>query len=126
MQIQRGTLTANEREIMENHVVMTDRILKKVYFNKAFSMAPVWASMHHECVNGSGYPHGIKDKALAMEARILAVADICDALLATDRPYKKPLPMDKAFEIMESMAQEGKLEPKYVRYLRDSLRDGLR
>lgn len=121
MQVRKGTLTQAERTIMENHVVMTERILSKVYFNKSFSMAPIWAAQHHECINNSGYPKKIGGNDLGPEARILAVADICDALLATDRPYKKPLPKEKAFAIMESMANEGKLEMKYVNYLRECL-----
>lgn len=117
MQIRKGTLTDREREVMENHVVMTERILSKVYFNKSFAMAPIWAAQHHECINGSGYPRKLKEEQLGPETRILAVADICDALLATDRPYKTPLPKEKAFGIMKSMADEGKLELKYVEYL---------
>lgn len=121
MQIRKGTLTAEERSIMEGHVVMTERILSKVYFNKEFAMAPIWAAQHHECINGTGYPKGISGDELGTEARILAVADICDALLATDRPYKKPMPKEKAFAIMESMAKEGKLEASLVEYLKQAL-----
>lgn len=119
--IRKGTLTAEERDIMESHVRMTDRILQKVYFNNSYKMAPIWAAQHHECINGTGYPNKLEGDALGIEARILAVADICDALLATDRPYKKPLPKDKAFSIMESMVNEGKLEAKLVAYLRNCL-----
>ena len=56
-----------------------------------------------------------------MEARILAVADICDALLASDRPYKKPLPREKAFEIMNHMADEGSIDKKLVGYLENCI-----
>ena len=76
-----------------------------------------WAIQHHECLDGSGYPAHLKAADLETESRILAVADICDALLATDRPYKKPLPKEKAFAIMYDMASEGKLDEKFVRYL---------
>lgn len=117
MKIKRGTLTNEERKIMEDHVSVTEKILDKVYFNNAYKNAPVWAANHHECVNGTGYPRGLKGDELSVEARILAVADVCDALLATDRPYKKPLPKEKAFDILRSMANEGKLELKYVEYL---------
>lgn len=122
LSIVRGTLTPEERKNMESHVVMTDRILKKVYFNKSFRMAPIWASQHHECINGTGYPNGIEGDAFCTEARIIAVADICDALMATDRPYKKPLPMDKAFSIMQNMVEEGKLDGRFVQYLCASLK----
>jgi len=121
LQIRKGTLTAEERSIMESHVVMTERILSKVHFNKSFAMAPVWAAQHHECINGKGYPKGIAGDDLGIEARILAVADICDALLATDRPYKKPLPKEKAFAIMEDMAANGMIDSTIVGYIEKCL-----
>ena len=64
------------------------------------------------------YPRGLKADQLKLESRIMAVADICDALLASDRPYKKPLSKEKAFEIMENMAKEGKLDAKLVGYMK--------
>lgn len=121
MRIKRGTLTDEERQIMQDHVVITEKILEKVYFNKSYSMAPIWAAQHHECLNGTGYPKKLTEKDLGIEARMLAVADICDALLATDRPYKKPMPKEKAFAIMEDMAKFGKLDIKCVEYLKACL-----
>ena len=121
LRIRKGTLTDEERKIMESHVQMTERILSKVHFNKSYAMAPVWAAQHHECIDGSGYPNKISGDELGIEARILAVADICDALLATDRPYKKPMPKEKAFAIMNSMVEEGKLEGRLVSYLKDEI-----
>lgn len=115
--IQKGTLTEKERRIMESHVDMTERILKKVRFNANYANAPIWAIQHHECLNGKGYPRGITGDKLSLEARILAVADICDALLATDRPYKKPIPKEKAFVIMRDMAEKGNIDGKLVSYL---------
>ena len=115
--IRKGTLTDQERQIMESHVEMTERILKKVHFNYQYRNTMRWAIQHHECLDGSGYPAHLKAADLETESRILAVADICDALLATDRPYKKPLPKEKAFAIMYDMASEGKLDEKFVRYL---------
>lgn len=117
IQVRKGTLTDEERKIMESHVVMTERILSKVHFNKKYIDAPKWAAEHHECINGTGYPGHLSGEKLGIESRILAVADICDALLATDRPYKKPMPKEKAFEILKNMAKEGKIEEKYVEYL---------
>ena len=117
MRVKKGTLTAAERKIMEDHVAATKQILDKVYFNKSYQEAPIWAARHHEALDGSGYPNGIDASELSVETRILSVADVCDALLATDRPYKKPLPKEKAFAILESMADEGKLDMKFVNYL---------
>ena len=104
-----GAFSESERKIMESHALMTEEILKKVHFNSSFKNAGKWAAQHHECLNGKGYPYGLCADDLCLEVRILAVADICDALLATDRPYKKPIPREKAFEIMRSMAAEGKI-----------------
>ena len=123
LRVRRGTLTEEEREIMESHVVMTERILSKVHFNSYYADSPLWAATHHECLDGSGYPKRLTAKELALESRIMAVADICDALLASDRPYKKPLPKEKAFEIMFDMAKEGKLEERLVRYMQACLEE---
>ncbi len=113
----KGTLTDEERNVMESHVLITEKILDKVHFNKYFVNAPVFAVQHHECLNGKGYPRGLKGDELCTESRIMAVADICDALLATDRPYKKPIPRERAFDIMRDMAKEGRIDGKYVEYL---------
>lgn len=115
--IRRGTLTEKERIIMESHVEVTERILSKVHFHANFSDAARFAIEHHECLNGMGYPKKLTAEQLALESRILAVADICDALLATDRPYKKPLPREKAFAILYDMAEGGRIDKKIVEYL---------
>ena len=116
--IEKGTLTEKERLIMESHVEMTERILNKVHFNSVYKDVPIWAVEHHEYLNGTGYPKHLTADELSIEARILTVSDICDALLATDRPYKKPLPKDEAFAIMEEMAASGKIDAKLVSYLK--------
>ena len=108
---------------MESHVVMTERILSKVHFNTYYADSPTWAITHHELLDGTGYPRGLKADQLKLESRIMAVADICDALLATDRPYKKPLSKEKAFGIMENMAKEGKLDVKLVGYMKACLEE---
>lgn len=121
LSIRKGTLTDAERKIMENHVVMTSQILGKVHFNSTYKNAPKFAGEHHEYIDGSGYPNHLTGEELSVETRILAVADICDALLASDRPYKKPKPREVAFAIMESMVEEGKLDGKYVAYLKECI-----
>ncbi len=121
LSIRKGTLTAKERKIMEDHVVITTKILDKVHFNTYFKNTPIWAGQHHECLNGKGYPNHLTAEDLTLEARILAVADICDALLATDRPYKKPIPKDKAIDIMRDMAKCGNIDAKLVEYMAEIL-----
>lgn len=121
LQIRRGTLTEAERLIMESHVEVTERILSKVHFNDTFKCVPQYAVEHHECLNGMGYPKKLTAEQLGLESRILAVADICDALLATDRPYKKPMPRDKAFAILHDMADGGRIDKKLVQYLEECI-----
>ena len=121
LRIVKGTLTEKERKIMESHVEITDRILSKVHFNSYFMDSPKWAAEHHECLNGRGYPNHKTADELATDARIIAVADICDALLATDRPYKKPIPKEKAFDILKDMANNGNIDGKIVEYLYDCI-----
>ena len=100
---------------------MTERILSKVHFNSYYADCPTWAVTHHELLDGKGYPRKLKGDELALESRIMAVADICDALLASDRPYKKPMPKEKAIQIMKNMAEEGKLDAKIVEYMETCL-----
>lgn len=121
LSIRRGTLTEKDREAMENHVVMTEKILDKVRFNQNYAMVPKWAASHHEFLNGTGYPKHLTADELDLETRILTVVDIYDALTASDRPYKKPMPKEKAFGILRSMAEEGKVELRLVEWLSEAL-----
>ncbi len=116
LSIRKGSLTADERAVMESHVEVTERILKKVHFNSYFQMSRIFAGQHHEYLNGSGYPRHLTAADLPLESRILSVADILDALLATDRPYKKPMPREKAIAILMDMASCGQLDEKICRY----------
>ena len=125
LSIRSGTLTIQERKEMENHVVMTSKILEKVQFYKGFSMVPKWVGAHHEYLDGSGYPKHLKGDELDLETRLLTVVDIYDALAATDRPYKKPIPRDKAIEILKGMAQKGKVDLRLVEWLDEALAAGL-
>jgi HD-GYP domain-containing protein (c-di-GMP phosphodiesterase class II) len=110
LSIPRGTLTDRERKTMEGHVLVTEKMLSKMTFPKKLLPVPELACMHHECIDGKGYPHGLKGEQIPLEARILGLADIFDALTASDRPYKKGLPVETALEIMCQMVREGKLD----------------
>lgn len=121
LSVRRGTLTDGDRKIMESHVVMTSKILSKVHFNKSYANVPRWAGEHHEFLNGSGYPNHIQGEQLDIETRILAISDIYDALTARDRPYKKPMPKERACAILHSMVEEGKLEGRFVNWLEEAV-----
>lgn len=121
LSIRQGTLTVEEREIMKNHVVVTEKILSKVRFNKNFAIVPKWAASHHEFLNGTGYPKHLTAKELDLETRILTVADIYDALTAI-RPYKTAIPDDKSISMLKSMAEEGKVDSQIVDWLSQALK----
>lgn len=124
LSIPRGTLTPAEREIMESHVVMTHKILNKVHFSKNYSKVNLFASTHHEALNGNGYPKHLTAGELEIESRILAVVDVFDALTCADRPYKKPMSKEKAFAILHDMAnKEGKLDDRLVNWLEEALEE---
>lgn len=121
LSIRQGTLTIDEREVMKNHVVVTEKILSKVRFNKNFAIVPKWAASHHEFLNGTGYPKHLTAKELDLETRILTVADIYDALTAI-RPYKNAIPDNKSITMLRNMAEEGKVDGQIVEWLSEALK----
>ena len=110
LSLDRGTLTEGERAIIQSHVEHTHSMLTKMQFSGSFETVPDWAGMHHEYLDGSGYPNHVTAEAIPWEVRILTIVDVYDALTAEDRPYKHPMPAEKAFNILRSMVDEGKLD----------------
>lgn len=104
--IRKGTLTDEERKVIENHAKMTYKITSRLPFPKNLSMVPAVAAAHHEKLDGSGYPYGLKENDLSLQARIVAVADIFEALTARDRPYKKPMSLSAAIKILGFMQKD--------------------
>ena len=120
LRIPKGTLTAQERSTMESHAAITERILGSVAFPPLFSQVPVWASGHHEFLSGKGYPAHLSGKEIPKETRLLTILDIFEALTASDRPYKKPIPPAKALLILEEMAKEGSLDEEVLTLFQES------
>jgi hypothetical protein len=112
--ITRGTLTDDERKVMEEHVLVTEKMLSKMLFTEKLAPVPQLACMHHEYLDGGGYPHHLKSVQIPLEARILVIVDIFDALTAGDRPYRKAMPLKEALQVMNKMAAEGKLDQELV------------
>lgn len=110
--IRKGTLTEEERKVIENHATMTGKILGELPFPKKLSRVPEYARGHHEKMDGSGYPFGLKGDELPLQARIMAVADIFEALTAKDRPYKKPMPLSMAVRILGFMKKDYHVDPE--------------
>jgi len=115
--IPHGTLTEEERSVVNQHALLTERILSSLPFPKKLMNVPEFAAAHHEKMNGRGYPHGKNRDDLALQSRIIAVADVFEALTAADRPYKKGKTPVEALEILNAMAQSGDLDADVVRVL---------
>jgi len=109
-----GTLTAGERRVMQEHAAITGRILENASFSRYYGNVLRWAQSHHEFLDGSGYPQGIQGDDITTEICILTMMDIFEALTAVDRPYKKAMSIDNAFNILTTMAEEGKLNAELV------------
>ena len=109
-----GRLDKEEYKKIQAHVVYTREILRPNRFPRQLRGIPELAAAHHEKVNGKGYPEGLLGDGLPIEARILAVADVFDALTAYDRPYKKAMPLEKALSIIQSETGEA-FDPEVVR-----------
>lgn len=110
MMIRRGTLSDEEREIMQRHVVMTSQMLEGLDFPRGFTNVPFYAGTHHEFLNGKGYPNHLTAEQIPWPARLITIIDIFEALTAKDRPYKKPMPAEKAFTILDDMVNAGQLD----------------
>ncbi|MBU2549541.1 MAG: GAF domain-containing protein [Proteobacteria bacterium] len=112
--VAKGNLTEEEYRVIQSHVVHTLNIVEKIPFTPELSRIPDFAAAHHEMLNGTGYPNGLKGEQIPLQARILGVVDIFDALVASDRPYKKALPLDKALAILEDEVKVGRLDGNLV------------
>jgi HD-GYP domain-containing protein (c-di-GMP phosphodiesterase class II) len=122
LSITRGSLNAAERHIIENHALVTMKMLNCLPFPHKLSHVPEYASFHHEKLDGSGYPFHLAAGDLPYQARIIAIADIFEALTARDRPYKRAISVDKALEIMDRMKRDGHIDPDiYDLFVRDGV-----
>lgn len=112
LSIERGNLTAGERKQIEQHILDTWEILKRIPWPKDFRLVANIAACHHEKINGSGYPWKLKGDEVPLGGQILAIVDIFEALTAKDRPYKPAIPIDKAIAIVQDEVNRGALNPK--------------
>jgi HD-GYP domain-containing protein (c-di-GMP phosphodiesterase class II) len=107
--IPRGSLTSAERLIVESHVNHTYDFLRQIPWTKHLQDVPKIASSHHEKLDGSGYPHGLMAIDIPIQSQIMTIADIYDALTASDRPYKPKLSLDRTLSILHQEAAAGKI-----------------
>ena len=109
--IKRGTLNDAEREVINNHIVATIKMLESLPFPKNLQNVPEYAGGHHEKMDGSGYPRGLRREDMSVQARIMAIADIFEALTASDRPYKPGKTLSECLRIMGFMKKDAHIDP---------------
>jgi HD-GYP domain-containing protein (c-di-GMP phosphodiesterase class II) len=114
LSIPAGNLTMEERHVIENHVTMTRNILEQLPFPKSLSHVAEYASSHHERLDGSGYPKGLRDEELPLQSRILAIADVFEALTAKNRPYRDPMKLSKALQVLDVLQEKGQIDSAIV------------
>ena len=108
--IRKGTLTEDEKNVINGHAALTYEILSQLPFPKKLRNVPHYAASHHEFINGTGYPKGLKGDDIPLQARILALADIFEALTAGDRPYRKGNTLSGAIKILGFMVKDNLLD----------------
>jgi len=111
LMIRRGNLDEDERREIESHVTHTYRFLEQIPWTRELRAIPQIAYAHHEKLNGHGYPNRVTGLEIPVQARIMTIADIFDALTATDRPYKRAVPRERALDILCMEAREGTIDP---------------
>ena len=126
LSVREGNLTSEEYEEIRGHVLHTLNIINKIPFAKDLERIPLIAAAHHEKLDGSGYPLGLKAPDIMIQARILGLADVYDALTATDRPYRGAMPIEEALTILTREAETGKLDRDLVElFVTKKLYDGV-
>ncbi len=120
LSINKGTLTDEEREKVNNHAKMSTAILNELPWPKKLAGVPEIAGAHHEKLDGTGYPNGLKSDQINLQARIMAVADIFEALSASDRPYKKPMSLSQVNKILGFMVKDYHVDKDIVDLLSES------
>jgi HD-GYP domain-containing protein (c-di-GMP phosphodiesterase class II) len=122
--IRRGTLTEEERNIINNHVVVTHKMLSQLPFPKKLRHVDDYAAAHHEKLDGTGYPLGLKGEQISLQSRIIALADIFEALTAKDRPYKKGNTLAEALRIMGFMVKDRHIDADlYELFIKEKIYD---
>ena len=108
--IPRGTLTPEERQVINDHIVITINMLDELPYPKHLKNIPEFAGGHHEKLDGTGYPKGLTKEEMSVQARIMAIADIFEALTARDRPYKKGKTLSQAMRILGFMKDDAHID----------------
>jgi HD-GYP domain-containing protein (c-di-GMP phosphodiesterase class II) len=108
--VSRGTLTADEHRVVRDHIVLTQEMLAQLPFPRELRRIPAIAGNHHEKLDGSGYPKGLKGEEMGVLEKVMVIADIFEALTAVDRPYKKPKMLSECIAILGKMRDDGLID----------------
>lgn len=120
LQVTKGSLNGAEIEEIRSHVVHTYNFLSRIPWGKNFLRVPEIAGAHHEKLNGTGYPKGLSKEQIPIQSKIMAIADIYDALTARDRPYKRAVPRDRALAILGFEVKDGNVDGDLVQAFIDA------
>jgi HD-GYP domain-containing protein (c-di-GMP phosphodiesterase class II) len=111
LSVARGTLTAEERKIINDHIVVTIEMLQQLPYPRNLRRVPEYAGGHHERMDGKGYPKGLTRDQMSLPARMMGIADIFEALSAKDRPYKKGKTLTECLQILGKMSLDNHIDP---------------
>jgi HD-GYP domain-containing protein (c-di-GMP phosphodiesterase class II) len=120
LKVSRGSLTQEEFDEIRSHVSHTFRFLSRIPWGKSLQRVPIIAGAHHERLNGTGYPNRLRAEEIPVQSKMMSIADIYDALTASDRPYKKAVPVERAIDILDYSVKDGHLDPELVRIFKDA------
>jgi HD-GYP domain-containing protein (c-di-GMP phosphodiesterase class II) len=122
LSIRAGTLTMKEREVINHHIVSTIQMLQSLPWPRHLANVPEYAGGHHERMDGRGYPRGLTREQMSVQARIMGIADIFEALTAGDRPYKPAMKLSQAIGIMDRFRDSGHIDPDlYEVFVREGI-----
>jgi HD-GYP domain-containing protein (c-di-GMP phosphodiesterase class II) len=119
LRIDRGSLTAAELSEIRSHVTHTQRFLSRIPWGTSLRNVPRIAGSHHERLDGTGYPRGLTATDIPIQSKMMSIADIFDALTASDRPYKRAVPLPRALDILEMEVKDGHLDGELFRIFRE-------
>lgn len=120
LSVEKGSLTPSELEEIRSHVSHTYRFLSQIPWGKTFARVATIAGAHHERLDGTGYPGRLRSEEIPLQSKMMSVSDIFDALTASDRPYKRAVPVEKALDILGREVKDGHIDGELVRIFKDS------
>jgi HD-GYP domain-containing protein (c-di-GMP phosphodiesterase class II) len=120
LSVRKGSLTPEEYEEITSHVTHTFRFLSKIPWGRALRRVAHIAGAHHERLNGTGYPNRLRAEEIPTQSKMMTIADIFDALTASDRPYTRAVPLERAIDIIELSVRDGHVDGELVRLFREA------